>query len=157
MASISWLETANEDARNVRAASRSASSSAGGSRISVATPEEAIREGRMFDTMCTVQRMHEKNPDVQVGTHFFKPKNHWSTFDVVIVSPNMADLAAAKKPDGVSWVPNSTAVVAPDFVRGPGGAPLRFFKHGGIPWDLPGYTDHFSVVGRVVNHDEASQ
>ncbi|MHB8874420.1 MAG: endonuclease/exonuclease/phosphatase family protein [Myxococcaceae bacterium] len=117
-----------------------------------ATPAEAVKEGRVFDTddALAAQKaaLGAEGEKVQLGTHYYVPGKNWSTFDHLIVAPTLLDA------EGLAWVPGSTAVFAPDWLRDPTtGGPRRFFipKLGEAPAhvDPEGASDHFPIAMRL--------
>jgi endonuclease/exonuclease/phosphatase family metal-dependent hydrolase len=95
--------------------------------------------------------LNDPNPDgeVQLGTHYFHPKNSWSTFDNMIISENLLDLNESSA-SGLAWVPGTTQVVVlPQLVTNMDTKiPDRFFDKNGRPI-AGGESDHLPVTLRL--------
>ncbi|MBI3181073.1 MAG: endonuclease/exonuclease/phosphatase family protein [Myxococcales bacterium] len=113
---------------------------------------QALEERRVFDTLdALAEQKAAAGPEgerVQLGTHFYVPEKKWNSFDHLIVSHTLLD------GEGLAWVPGSTSVLAPDWLRDPAtGGPRRFFlpRIGDQPAhvDPEGASDHFPVAMRL--------
>ncbi len=83
----------------------------------------------------------------RMGTHYYHPKDEWSTFDHILVSPTLLD------DQGLAWVPGSTQIVKEPFMVNAKGAPKRFYQPRTDPRTQPldgtGFSDHLPVVARL--------
>lgn len=115
------------------------------------TVEDARERQQLFDTVDALAAdkaaLGPEGDGIQLGTHYYVPASHWSTYDHLLVSHTLLD------GEGLAWVPGSTAVFAPDSLRDATGAPRRFFlpRKGErtVVVDPEGASDHFPVAMRL--------